>query len=68
MLALETEGATTTKEIWSYLKVTEKVFGTTKPHQWRCEIRWWGKEVDDAIQAKHQAYKIWKAGKCTRAS
>ena len=26
------------------------------------------KEVDDAITAKRQAFKSWKAGKCTRAS
>ena len=25
-------------------------------------------EVDDAITAKSQAFKAWKAGKCTRAS
>ena len=29
---------------------------------------WWNKEVDDAITAKRQAFKAWKAGKCTRAS
>ena len=29
---------------------------------------WWNKEVDDAITAKGQAFKAWKAGKCTRAS
>ena len=28
---------------------------------------WWNKEVDDAITAKCQAFKAWKAGKCTRA-
>ena len=50
------------------LKTTEKVCGTTKPHRWRHETWWWNKEVDDAITAKHQAFKAWKAGKCTRAS
>ena len=29
---------------------------------------WWNKEVDGAIIAKRQAFKAWKAGKCTRAS
>ena len=29
---------------------------------------WWNKEVDDNITAKRQAFKVWKAGKCTRAS
>ena len=36
----------------------------------RRETWWWNKEVDDAISitAKRQAFKPWKAGKCTRAS
>ena len=42
--------------------------GTTKPHRWRRETWWWNKEVDDAITAKRQAFKAWKAGKCTQAS
>ena len=42
--------------------------GTTKPHRWRHETWWSNKEVDDAITAKGQAFKAWKAGKCTRAS
>ena len=41
---------------------------TTKPQRWRRETWWWNKEVDDAITAKRQAFKAWKAGKCTRAS
>ena len=71
--AVETEAATTTEEIWAklktgLLKTTEEVCGTTKPHRWRHETWWWNKEVDDAITAKRQAFKAWKAGKCTRAS
>ena len=71
--AVETEAATTTEEIWAklktgLLKTTEEVCGTTKPHRWRRETWWWNKEVDDAITAKRQAFKAWKAGKCTRAS
>ena len=71
--AVETEGATTTEEIWAklktgLLKTTEEVCGTTKPHRWRHETCPWNKEVDDAITAKRQAFKAWKAGKCTRAS
>ena len=71
--AVETEAATTTEEIWAklktgLLKTTEEVCGTTKPHRWRPETWWWNKEVDDAITAKPQAFKAWKAGKCTRAS
>ena len=71
--AVETEAATTTEEIWAklktgLLKTTEEVCGTTKPHRWRRETWWWNKEVDDAIKAKCQAFKAWKAGKCTRAS
>ena len=71
--AVETEAATTTEEIWAklktgLLKTTEEVCGTTKPHRWRLETWWWNKEVDDAITAKRQAFKAWKAGKCTRAS
>ena len=31
-------------------------------------VFWWNGEVDDAITAKRQAFKAWKAGKCTRAS
>ena len=42
--------------------------GTTKLHRWRRETWWWNKEVDDAITAKRQAFKAWKAGKCTQAS
>ena len=38
------------------------------PHRWGRETWWWNKEVDDAIKAKRQAFKAWKAGKCTRAS
>ena len=68
--AVETEAATTTEEIWAklktgLLKTTEEVCGTTKPHRWRRETWWWNKEVDDAITAKRQAFKAWKAGKCT---
>ena len=64
---VETEAATTTEEIWAkfktgLLKTTEEVCGTTKPHRWRCETWWWNKEVDDAITAKRQAFKAWKAG------
>ena len=71
--AVETEAATTTEEIWAklktgLLKTTEEVCGTTKPHRWRRKTWWWNKEVDDAITAKRQAFKAWKAGKCTRAS
>ena len=71
--AVETEAATTTEEIWAklrtgLLKTTEEVCGTTKPYRWRRETWWWNKEVDDAITGKHQAFKAWKAGKCTRAS
>ena len=71
--AVETEAATTTEEIWAklktgLLKTTEEECGTTKPHRWRRETWWWNKEVDDAITAKRQAFKAWKAGKCTRAS
>ena len=67
------EAATTTEEIWAklktgLLKTTEELCGTTKAHRWRCETWWWNKEVDDAITAKRQAFKAWKAGKCTRAS
>ena len=67
------EVATTTEEIWAklktgLLKITEELSGTTKPHRWQCETWWWYKEVDDAITAKGQACKAWKAGKCTRAS
>ena len=47
---------------------TEEVCGTTKHHRWRRETWWWNKEVDAAITAKRQAFKAWKAGKCTRAS
>ena len=70
---VETEAATSTEEIWAklktgLLKTTEEVCGTTKPHRWRRETWWWNKEVDDAITAKRQAFKAWKAGKCTRAS
>ena len=70
---VEFEAATTTEEIWAklktgLLKTTEEVCGTTKPHPWRRETWWWNKEVDDAITAKRQAFKAWKAGKCTRAS
>ena len=59
-------------EIWAKLKTglqktTEEVCGTTKPHRWRRETWWWNKEVDDAITAKRQAFKAWKAGKCTQA-
>ena len=32
-------------------------------HRWRRETWWWNKEVDDAITAKRQAFKAWKAGK-----
>ena len=65
--AVETEAATTTEEIWAklktgLLKTTEEVCGTTKPHRWRHETWWWNKEVDDAITAKRQAFKAWKAG------
>ena len=61
------------REIWAKLKTglpktTEEVCGTTKPQRWRRETWWWNKEVDDAITAKHQAFKAWKAGKCTQAS
>ena len=42
--------------------------GKTKPHRWRRETWWWNKEVDDAITSKRQAFKAWKAGKCTPAS
>ena len=71
--AVETEAATTSEEIWEklktgLLKTTEEVCGTTKPHRWQRETWWWNKEVDDAITAKRQAFKVWKAGKCTRAS
>ena len=71
--AVETEAPTTTEEIWAklktgLLKTTEEVCGTTKPRRWRRETWWWNKEVDDAITAKRQAFKAWKAGKCTRAS
>ena len=31
-------------------------------------IRKWNKEVDDVIIGKRQAFKAWKAGKCTQAS
>ena len=31
-------------------------------------IRKWNKEVDDVIIDKRQAFKAWKAGKCTQAS
>ena len=67
--AVETEAATT-EEIWAkleagLLKTTEEVCGTTKPHRWRRETWWWNK---DAITAKHQAFKVCKAGKCTCAS
>ena len=70
MLAVETEAATTTEEIWAklntgLLKVTEEVCCTTKLHRSRCESRWWEKEVDNAITAKRQAFKAWKAGICT---
>ena len=73
MPALETEADTTTEELWAklktgLLKTTEEVCGTTKPHQWRRETWWWNKEVDDAITAKHQTFKAWKAAKCTQAS
>ena len=73
MPAVETEGATTSEEIWAklktgLLKTTEEVCGTTKPQRWRHETWWWNKEVDDAITAKRQAFKAWKAGECTRAS
>ena len=50
------------------LKTTEEVCGTTKPHLWRRETWRWNKEENDAITAKRQAFKAWKAGKCTRAS
>ena len=65
VLAVETEAATTTEEIWAklktgLLKTTEEVCGTTKPHRWRRETWWWNKEVDDAITAKRQAFKAWK--------
>ena len=71
--AVETVADTTTEEIWvklktGLLKTTEEVCGTTKPHRWRRETWWWNNEVDDAITAKRQAFKAWKAGKCTRAS
>ena len=70
---MEIEAATTTEEIWAklktgLLKITEEVCGTTKPHRWRRETWWWNKEVDDVIRAKLQAFKAWKAGKCTQAS
>ena len=73
MPAVKTEAATTTEEIWAklktgLLKTTEEVCGTTKPHRWRRETWWWNNKVDDAITAKRQAFKAWKAGKCTRAS
>ena len=73
MSAVETEAATTTEGIWAklktgLLKTTEEVCRTTKPHRWRRETWWWNEEVDDAITAKRQAFKAWKAGKCTRAS
>ena len=69
MPAVETKAATTTEEIWAKLKTgllntTEEVCGTTKPHRWSHETWWWNKEVDDAIIAKRQAFKAWKAGKC----
>ena len=67
---VETEAAITTEEIWvklktGLLKTTEEVCGTTKPQRWPRETWWWNKEVDDAITAKRQAIKAWKAGKCT---
>ena len=73
MPAVEAEVATTTEEIWmklktGLLKTTEEVCRTTKPHRWQHETWWWNKEVDDAMTAKRQAFKAWKAGKCTRAS
>ena len=72
MPAVETEAATTTEEIWAklksgLLKTTEEVCGT-KLHRWRPETWWWNKEEDDAITAKPQAFKEWKAGRCTRES
>ena len=73
MPPVETEAATTTEEISAkfktgLLKTTEEVCGTTKPHPWRHGTWWWNKEVVDAITAERQAFKAWKAGKCTRAS
>ena len=73
MPAVETEAFTTTEEIWAklktgLLKTTEEVCGTTKLHRWQTETWWWNKEVDDAITAKRQAFKEWKARKCKRAS
>ena len=44
------------------------MYGTTRPHRWRRETRWWYKHVEKAIAAKRKAFKAWKTGKGTRAS
>ena len=62
-----------TEDIWNniktgLLKTTEEVCGTTRPHRWRCETWWWNEHEEKAIAAKRKAFKVWKAGKGTRAS
>ena len=50
------------------LKITEEVYGTTRPHLWRRETWWWNEHVEKATASKRTAFKAWKAGKGTRAS
>ena len=62
-----------TEDIWNnlktgLLKTTEEVYGTTRPHRWRCVTWWWNEHVGEVITAKRQAFKAWKTGKGTRAS
>ena len=52
----------------SFLRTTEEVCGTTRPHRWRRETWWWNEHVGEVITAKRQAFKAWKTGKGTRAS
>ena len=64
LLLLRKSGRNSRQVCWRQ----QEAFGTSKPHRWGRETWWWNKKVDDAITAKRQAFKAWKAGKCTRAS
>ena len=50
------------EDIWNnlktgFLKTTEEVCGTTRPHRWRPGTWWWNEHVGEVITAKRQAFK-----------